>query len=141
MPPSNRRPHADTSGPPVGPTRYDRSTPAPFSARWGEGLDRRTETRLRRRMACEINVGGRRYSGLVVDLSSGGLFVRTRATLSPGTVVALQLRDGRQELPLQAAVARRRMVPARLASVSHGGVGLRLVHAPESYQRILSRLT
>jgi Tfp pilus assembly protein PilZ len=91
-------------------------------------------------MPCELNADGKRYSGLVVDVSSGGLFVQTRANLAPGTPVALTLRDGRHELPLQAAVARKRVVPARLACVTHGGVGLRVVGTPESYARILDRL-
>jgi hypothetical protein len=62
----------------------------------------------------------------MLDLSPRGLFVQTRGTWAPGTRVALEVREGSRSHRLAAVVVRRRVVPARLASVSRGGLGLEL---------------
>ena len=38
-----------------------------------------TQTRIARRVPCALNAGERRYSGIVLNLSQGGLFVQTAA--------------------------------------------------------------
>ena len=121
-----RRPHADATDAPAKPDRIDRSAPAPFPARWGESLDRRASRRKRRRLPCELYADGRHASGLTVDLSSRGMFVQTLGTWAPGTRLSLEVREGPRTHRLAALVVRRRVVPARLTSVSRGGLGLEL---------------
>ncbi len=102
-------------------------------------MERRQGSRQKRRVICEIEAEGRRHRGIVLDVSPRGLFVQTDATPGPGTPVRLTLRDGDGDaLELDAQVARKRLVPRRLASVATGGIGLRIASAPEEYFRLLS---
>ncbi len=91
--------------------------------------------RTRRRIPCELNFGGSRYSGLVLDLSPTGLFIQTSAKLRHGDWVDVEVRlpGEKQPVPLAAQVVRRKAVPPRLLTVAQGGVGLRIRSAPESY--------
>ena len=92
------------------------------------------DRRFRKRLSCRIRVDESRYSGIVLNLSRTGLFVQTAATVRPGGSIELQLRG---EAPLQAQVVWLRRVPQHLRSVSQGGVGVRIVGAPESYYHLL----
>ncbi len=86
-------------------------------------------------MPCVLHHEGRRHTGLVHDLSAGGLFVLTSASPRPGEVldVELSLPGVKDPIRLQGRVARRRTVPARLRSLAQGGVGLQITGAPEAY--------
>jgi hypothetical protein len=78
---------------------------------------------------------------MVLDLSSGGLFVQTGAPPAPGEEIRIRLRDTGDELiELDAVVARRRIVPQHLSGVTAGGIGLRILDPSEAYQRFLARL-
>lgn len=101
--------------------------------------ERRRHPRRRRRMPCELWVGGRSYHGFVLDLSERGLYVQTSVAPRPGEPVRVQIRDGADgRLELEARVARRYAVPQRLASVVRGGVGLRLTETPPGYERLVA---
>ncbi len=98
-------------------------------------MERREEPRIKKRISCELSVGERRFSGLVLDLSAGGLFVQTAARARPGerVRVALSVPGRKEALEVSARVARARLVPPRLRTLAHGGVGLQLENAPQEY--------
>jgi PilZ domain len=102
--------------------------------------ERRRENRSRRRIPCDLEYEGHRITGIVLDVSHGGLFVQTSTKLSPGTAVRVLLRLGNAPEPIavRCSVARQRSVPPRLASVARPGVGLRLLEAPPEYFAALS---
>lgn len=94
--------------------------------------------RIRRRVTCELLLGGRAYRGIVLDLSATGIFVQTEATPAPGACVRVRFhRQDRQELEVEATVARRQAVPRELASVARSGLGLRVERPPAAYFELL----
>jgi hypothetical protein len=101
-------------------------------------MERRREVRTKRRLSCEFFVDGDRHTGIVVDLSASGLFLRTDAGLDPGTALEVHLDGARfPRVTIHTVVARRRRTPALLSSVLHRGLGLRITHAPEEYYAAL----
>ena len=100
----------------------------------------RGEPRVARRMPCNLTVTGRRHSGIVLNVSPRGLFVQTNATTRPGESVEISLcaPTHTQAIDLSATVVWRRMVPQQLVSVAHGGCGLRIQRATESFYEYLS---
>ena len=100
----------------------------------------RVARRAKKRLACALIVGRQRFSGVIIDLSSTGVFVQTTARPPVGEAVALELGiPGRkQTIRLQAQIVRLRVVPAQLLNLAQGGIGLRITNAPESYFEFLS---
>lgn len=97
--------------------------------------------RKKRRMPCHLHVGQTEYNGLVLDLSETGLFIQTGAKAKPGQEVSLVLANAQGErIPLRGEVVRRKAVPVRLLSLAGGGLGVRILAAPESYRRFLAEL-
>jgi hypothetical protein len=98
-------------------------------------MERRREPRLKKRIACALTIKGVRQHGIVLDVSSRGLFVQTSAKPAPGDAVRVELTLPGRAKPtiMEATVARVRMVPPALLSVAQGGIGLLLQHPPEEY--------
>jgi Tfp pilus assembly protein PilZ len=97
--------------------------------------------RIAKRMPCAVRVGESLYSGLVLNLSPGGLFIQTNADAGQGSAVGLELQapgesDG---IPLAGTVAWRKLVPSQLRQVAGGGFGIRIDRADERYYSVLSR--
>ena len=88
--------------------------------------DKRRWPRHARRIACEIWIRGVRYTGIVKDVSSGGLFVQTRAKATLGTelTVVIPPSGGRTEIRLTGRVARTDRMRAHLATQSAAGLGI-----------------
>jgi hypothetical protein len=86
-------------------------------------LERRTQRRVQPQSECEVIVGGNRHAGVIVDVSRGGVFVRTDARAAAGDRVAV--RYGGDERPAQVVHVR---APSRsLRWVATGGLGLRWI--------------
>jgi hypothetical protein len=98
-------------------------------------MPKRIFDRTKRRIPCELMIGESRYSGLILDLSAGGFFVQTSAKVAPGDTLDLEmsLPGDAGRVCVQVEVARRKEVPARLRAVAHGGVGLRVLVAPNVF--------
>jgi len=98
--------------------------------------------RKKRRMPCSVVFEGRKHSGLVLDVSPGGLFIQTSAKVQPGDRLDLQLSiPGETHMVhMQVEVARKVVVPPRLLAVAHGGIGVRILHAPEAYYTFMETL-
>jgi Tfp pilus assembly protein PilZ len=100
------------------------------------------EPRFKKRIPCQIAASGRAASGVVLNVSRGGLFVQTAAGVEPGDAVEveLSLSASRPSIPLAARVVWTRSVAPHLRTVSRGGVGLRIASAPESYYALLAEV-
>lgn len=104
-------------------------------------LHGRVNDRKKRRMPCKVTVGETHHNGLVIDLSRSGLFIQTSARTRPGGKVDVLLVDEEGvEMALGVEVVRRKVVPPRLLSVAQGGMGVRIVEAPERYFEFLREL-
>ena len=90
---------------------------------------------MKKRIACALWIKGVRQHGIVLDLSSKGLFVQTSAKPAPGESVRIELvLPGQSKATsLMATVARVRTVPPALLAVAQGGIGLKLQNPPEEY--------
>jgi Tfp pilus assembly protein PilZ len=98
--------------------------------------------RSKMRIACTLHLEGSLHSGMVLDVSAGGLFVQTNASPAPGTPLRLELRvPGLSEpLDMAATVARKRIVPPRLRALLKGGIGIQLENAPEEFYAMIAKL-
>ena len=98
-------------------------------------MDRRRSKRIKKRLACSLQIEARHHSGVVIDVSATGLFVQTNAKPEPGTPVSLKLSipGASQVLYFQAVVVRKKVVPPQLLTLAQGGVGLLIQNAPEDW--------
>jgi uncharacterized protein (TIGR02266 family) len=105
-------------------------------------MNRRRLPRTKMRIACTLHLEESLHSGMVLDISAGGLFVQTNASPAPGTPLRLELRvPGLPEpIEMQATVARKRIVPPRLRALLKGGVGLQLENPPEEFYALVAKL-
>jgi Tfp pilus assembly protein PilZ len=99
------------------------------------------DPRFRKRVPCRLRAAAGSGSGMVLNVSRGGLFVQTSAVASPGETVHIDLGvDHAVALGVDACVVWRRVVGAHLRSVSTGGFGARIQYAPDAWFGFLSGL-
>lgn len=92
------------------------------------------DPRIKRRLSCDLFFNGGRQSGIVLNVSRGGLFVQTSVAAGPGENVAVDLnRRSGENLEIDATVVWKRIVQAELMGVAHGGVGLEIKRASPNY--------
>jgi hypothetical protein len=98
--------------------------------------------RKRRQMPCTLTLDGRNHGGLILDVSPGGLYIQSSAKMTPGDQIEIQMTipgiEGRHRL--QVEVVRKVVVPAQLLKVARGGVGVRIINAPEAYYQFMDDL-
>src|SRR5687768_12324548 len=104
-----------------------------------QGQNRRVSNRKKRRTPCLLTVGYRVHTGLVLDLSPSGLFIQTNAKTMRGERIEMEL-NVREDHPLDMVVevVRTKSVPPRLLTVAQGGIGVRIISAPEEYFTFLN---
>jgi hypothetical protein len=107
------------------------------------GADRRRETRIKRRIPCEVLDGDKRVRGFVLDVSPKGMFVQSLKPIQPGGEIGIVFTPPKlgQTIEVRASVVRSLRVPRHLASVASAGVGLRINMAPSEYFDFLASLT
>jgi Tfp pilus assembly protein PilZ len=100
------------------------------------------DPRYRKRLPCRLRVPSGAHSGMVLNLSRGGLFVQTGAAASPGDAVQLDLTgDGDAEpMRVDGRVVWRRVVAPHLRTVSTGGMGVHIQYASDQYFGFVARL-
>lgn len=99
------------------------------------------DRRFKKRVPCRLLIPGGACSGMVLNVSRGGLFVQTSATASPGEAVHIDLGvDHAEGLGVDACVVWRRVVGAHLRTVTTGGFGARIQYAPDAWFGFLSGL-
>lgn len=100
------------------------------------------EPRYRRRLPCRLSFGTHAHSGMILNLSRGGLFVQTTAKAGPGEEVRLELDlSDTSGIPVEGRVVWRRIVAPHLRSVARGGFGLQIQSAGEAYYSYLLGLS
>lgn len=100
----------------------------------------RVSDRTKRRTPCSFSMSGRRQNGFVLDLSRTGLFIQTSADPNPGERLDIEIVIDDKVLPMHVEVARRKKVPPQLLTVAQGGIGVRILSAPEAYYSALADL-
>jgi hypothetical protein len=98
----------------------------------------RKTNRTKHRTPCAVTIEGRRHNGFLIDYSLSGLFIQTSAKPRVGQRLDLELTLHGEMLPMHVEVARRRSVPAQLRTVAGGGIGVRILSAPEAFYRMLA---
>jgi len=92
-------------------------------------------------MPCQLLVGLRTHTGLVLDLSPSGLFIQTNAKARRGDRLPVSFSVNESEpMEMVVEVVRTKAVPPRLLTAAHGGIGVRIVNAPEGYYQFLTEL-
>jgi hypothetical protein len=97
----------------------------------------RSAERTRHRTPCVVTIAGRRHNGLVLDFSRTGLYIQTSAKPEIGDRLDISLTLHGRRLPMHVQVARRKAVPPQLRTVAHGGIGVRILSAPEEFYQLL----
>ena len=104
------------------------------------GIDKRRHRRHARRIPCKLIVNEREVSSFVLDLSASGLFIQTHARPRIGERLRLQLTFASSPFELSVLVVRAKQVPPSLLAQAKGGIGVRIMSAPEEYDRLLAQL-
>jgi hypothetical protein len=85
-----------------------------------------------------VTIDGRRHNGFLIDYSMSGMFIQTSASPEVGQRLDLELTLRGERLPMHVEVARRRTVPAQLRAVAGGGIGVRILSAPEAFYALIA---
>jgi len=98
--------------------------------------------RKRRQLPCTLTLDGRNHGGLILDLSPGGLFIQSSAKVKPGDQIEIQTTlpgvEGRVRMLVE--VVRKVITPSHLIKVARGGIGVRIINAPEAYYQFMDEL-
>jgi hypothetical protein len=113
----------------------------PIQGRMGNlrDTDERRSKRHARGLVCEVWIDGTRYTGTVKDVSSGGLFIHTRASALPGTAITLVFAPapGLPEFRFTARVVRSEQIRPHPQSVQ--GIGVEVLQ-PGALERVIGDL-
>ncbi len=85
-------------------------------------MERRRSRRKRTRLSVRLDPGA--VSSLTMDLTAGGLFVRTSRVYRPGTRLRLTLRLPEGEAEAEGVVRWAKRVPVQLMAHVKGGMGI-----------------
>jgi hypothetical protein len=98
-------------------------------------VERRRAKRTKRRATCELWIAGERQTGILLDISSTGLFIQTTTQVAVGSEIDVEIKipGDTRECRVRTVVARVRRVPPSMAALAAGGLGLRILDAPASY--------
>ena len=96
-------------------------------------------TRVKKRIPCTLDQDERHHSGMILNLSHGGVFVQTNLPAEPGSLVDLHFRGpkGDDFEALQAAVVWRKRVSSQMLGTTQSGMGLRFLVAPSHYVEMI----
>ncbi len=104
-------------------------------------MAQRKEKRRKRRLPCDLQIGGKRHEATVIEVSDGGLSVLTAESpeLGPEIRVAIKAPGGTPIDVVAVAWDKRRVSP-RKGGGPRCRLGLVIVHAPAGYLRLLGDL-
>jgi len=91
--------------------------------------------RFTKRFSVTFSNGEDEYNGITSNLSTTGLFIRTRKAFSPGTSIKITLElDNDRRMVLDGVVAW--AVKTGVADFKNG-MGVRLINIPKAYEELL----
>jgi hypothetical protein len=100
--------------------------------------ERRKEERIKVRFPCDLAFGKKRASGMVMDLSAGGLSVASDKSADQGESVFVRLHPkGRPSIDVEALVWNVRSVKSRGKGKASARLGLVLSEAPDEFLELL----
>ena len=104
-------------------------------------MEKRRQTRKKRRFLIEVETSDAISTGFTYDLSPDAIFIRSIRIPKPGSPVTawLSLLDGRH-VALRGRVQRSYRAPSALSRLVPSGFSMRLAEAPEEYVRFLAAL-
>jgi hypothetical protein len=98
----------------------------------------RREERIKVRFPCDLTFGSKRFSGMVIDLSAGGLSVVADRNPEQGESVFVRLHPkGRPSIDVEALVWNVRSVKSRGKGKASARLGLVLSEAPDEFLELL----
>jgi hypothetical protein len=100
-------------------------------------MERRTSPRVSSQFPCAFIAAKKEREGVVIDLSEGGLCLRTQVGLSTGDQLDLRIQARGKTLEVKALVWHSRQVRQRSTNAVFYVVGLMLIDAPEAYFEFL----
>jgi hypothetical protein len=100
-------------------------------------MERRTSPRVSSRFPCTFIAAENEREGVVIDLSEGGLCLRTQVGLSTGDQLNLRIQARGKTLEVKALVWHSRQVRQSSTNAVFYVVGLMLVNVPEAYFEFL----
>ena len=104
--------------------------------------ERRKEERIKVRFPCDLVFGRKRASGMVMDLSAGGLSVAADTMLEQGESVYVRLHPkGRPSIDIEALVWNVRAVKRGGKGKASARLGLVLSEAPDEFLELLKSKT
>ncbi len=102
-------------------------------------LEPRSAQRTTRHTSCELEIAGKSYTGVIVDHSATGMFVRTNVQPVEGAPVSVLVRrPGGEVWEIAARVARTATRPKQ--PTPRRGVGLVIEEAPHAYHVFVSTI-
>ncbi len=103
-----------------------------------DAQERRKDARIKVRFPCELAFGDERASGMVLDLSAGGLSVASDTNADQGDSVFVRLHPkGRSSIDIEALVWNVRTVKRRGKGKTSTRLGLVLSEAPDEFLDLL----
>ncbi len=103
-------------------------------------MERRNSPRIARRFPCEILGDAASQPCVLLNLSEGGLAVRTESEFEQGESLRLQLKPpGGPEMRVEVLVWHARRVRLRESGKHRSVLGLMLSEAPDEYAQIIAR--
>jgi uncharacterized protein (TIGR02266 family) len=101
-------------------------------------MQKRRSTRIIKRLEVKFISAGVSYTGITSNLSSHGIFIRTKKGLAPGTTLEIELRLPTGEaIKLDGVV--KRTVKTQFQDVKNG-MGVELKHIPPKYTAFLNTI-
>jgi hypothetical protein len=107
-----------------------------------ERAEKRAAKRLNQRLFIRFGLNNRNHIGVVFDLSSVGLFVRSSTVFSLRTQLDIELKlpDNRSIVCIGEIVWVKRIFPDTDHVNEKQGMGIHLPYPPESYERFVEDL-
>ena len=104
--------------------------------------ERRIIRRSKRRLTVRFGIGKTDRTAFTRNISESGLFVQTHMALKPGTTIQVEIKFPDRQFCHLARVIWARQVPAQLAGVVEGGMGVCFIEpSPEwlEFYRVWAR--
>jgi len=93
--------------------------------------DRRRHRRVKKRIQVEFGVDGLDQTGVVTDISIGGIYIQCRRPPPLGTLLHIHVLDRTRDFYVEGEVVRLRLVDPKLRRVEHEGMGIRFRNPAE----------